>query len=223
MSLTSLNKLKPFSLAPPFLLILPLVPLHLIPTLTIVVVLIVGVVMVDLMVRVFSITLVPLFLHQSHFVLTLVPYANSTINLVILLPHFIILSTTRIWLLPHHPLQIILLFPLLHLHLLFGTQTLLPRIILLLMLLTSTWMVMFIRALTKFALVMAPIFSFNILVLLIFGSFNDKFILINLLHVSFISRNLLSVRQICSDNNVFSKFHSSLFFAKDACTSATLL
>ncbi|KAF5466071.1 hypothetical protein F2P56_016028 [Juglans regia] len=56
-----------------------------------------------------------------------------------------------------------------------------------------------------------------------FSSNTGNFLLTNLLHVPSISRNLLSVRQFCQDNNVIFEFHSSFFLVKDACTQETLL
>ncbi|KAF5469302.1 hypothetical protein F2P56_013386, partial [Juglans regia] len=50
-----------------------------------------------------------------------------------------------------------------------------------------------------------------------------NFSLNSILHVPSISRNLLSVRQFCHDNNVFFEFHSNFFLVKDSCSRETLL
>ncbi|KAF5442297.1 hypothetical protein F2P56_034969 [Juglans regia] len=52
---------------------------------------------------------------------------------------------------------------------------------------------------------------------------SGNFFLHNLLHVPSISRNLLSIRQFCSDNKVFFEFHSDLFLVKDSCSREVLL
>ncbi|KAF5442908.1 hypothetical protein F2P56_035516 [Juglans regia] len=54
-------------------------------------------------------------------------------------------------------------------------------------------------------------------------SSTGNFLLTQLLHVPSISKNLLSVRQFCQDNNVFFKFHCDHFVVKDSRTRVTLL
>lgn len=44
-----------------------------------------------------------------------------------------------------------------------------------------------------------------------------------LLHVPSITKNLISVSQFCSDNNVFFEFHSTACFVKDQATKRVLL
>lgn len=44
-----------------------------------------------------------------------------------------------------------------------------------------------------------------------------------LLHVPSITKNLISVSQFCSDNNVFFEFHSTSCFVKDQATKRVLL
>lgn len=50
-----------------------------------------------------------------------------------------------------------------------------------------------------------------------------KFLLSQLLNVSSITKNLLSVRQFCHDNSVYFEFHSYYFFVKDLQTWGVLL
>lgn len=52
---------------------------------------------------------------------------------------------------------------------------------------------------------------------------HSNFILNHLLHVPHITKNLVSVKQFCEDNNVYFQFHSRDFFVKDAESGTTLL
>jgi len=49
------------------------------------------------------------------------------------------------------------------------------------------------------------------------------FTLSNVLHVSHITKPLLSVQKFCRDNNVYFEFHASVFYVKDLTTKAILL
>lgn len=50
-----------------------------------------------------------------------------------------------------------------------------------------------------------------------------RFLLHSLLHVPAITKNLMSVRQFCEDNNIFFQFHSNSFSVKDFVMETTLL
>ncbi|KAK9051967.1 hypothetical protein SSX86_028595 [Deinandra increscens subsp. villosa] len=56
-----------------------------------------------------------------------------------------------------------------------------------------------------------------------FFSPHKNFTLSNILHVPELQKNLLSVQQFCTDNDVFFEFHSSFFVVKDESTRTTLL
>jgi histone deacetylase 1/2 len=49
------------------------------------------------------------------------------------------------------------------------------------------------------------------------------FTLSNILHVTRITKPLLSVQKFCRDNNVYFEFHASVFYVKDLTTKAMLL
>jgi histone deacetylase 1/2 len=51
----------------------------------------------------------------------------------------------------------------------------------------------------------------------------NSFTLSKLLHVPHIQKNLISISQFTSDNNVYLEFHSSFFFVKDEATGRILL
>ena len=57
----------------------------------------------------------------------------------------------------------------------------------------------------------------------VLSSSQSKFLLHRLLHVPHITKNLVSIKQFCDDNNVFFQFHSREFFVKDAASGTTLL
>jgi len=54
-------------------------------------------------------------------------------------------------------------------------------------------------------------------------STKHTFTLSNVLHVSHITKPLLSVQKFCRDNNVYFEFHASVFYVKDLTTKAILL
>jgi histone deacetylase 1/2 len=49
------------------------------------------------------------------------------------------------------------------------------------------------------------------------------FTLSNILHVSHITKSLLSVQKFCRDNHVYFEFHASMFYVKDLITKEALL
>lgn len=52
---------------------------------------------------------------------------------------------------------------------------------------------------------------------------NKTFHLLQILHVAEIKQNLLSVQNLCDDNNVYFEFHTSFFAVNDENTHTTLL